>query len=1058
MNKETLKRQFAHFLSLVLAFSFFLNIPSSYAIYDGERSPIGYSDNSHMCSTGDFKFDPGGSNIDLEWKLDNPICITFIAIQGALIMGAGIAVRALCVPTNTYGLFNSIRENAEESATPDTPLITPLTIYKMGSRLARCGARTYENALAQSQLASCMSIAAATLGGSSATCIEPARQAGLATADQIRCCAAYASYAAAVGLGMAALAIIYASAKGAYEKGRVCGHDWNVWKQVDDNGDFDSALEKTRWRLSKYPGSYQYCIEDLFIGHEDPNNSQNIIYNSCGLTSVDGIAADAVDIRNKYYREYLYGGKEFEDQSSGNCSNPSSWDEAHKKQNLGYSGNNQRYYMTGPGVASNYACHRYVLESATDPAVSAAYDCCKRRSQDTICIENAPMGGFGGYDHTFCEVGSRCSVKGIIFETYSSKIANNFACAKTYSVCPYNHLLGGGTETAVYKNNPDGTPTSDLNNFCQYRKHCVKIPVLPYIRISDLNGAYIAAACRNMKGDSQNNYGFNSEILPISSHGFSAPLVQCFKETIENALLNRAGDTKCRNPDEVASNNVCTSGYFYKKDQPLDEGQSFFAKIQNALRGAIKMALTASVIILGVVMLAGGQTPNKKQLLTYLMKIGLVMYFALGDGWQFGFVNGILSSSNYISDIMMRIDDSTTDPSRLDGCQFPRYNYSDVSNTDSKYNNPAYPPGREYLKIWDTLDCKLARAIGFGPELSVPNLVKMIFAGFLTGGLGIMFLIGTFMLAFFMLSVVIRAMHIFLMASIAIVLLIYVSPIVVTLAMFERTKGIFDGWWKQILGLSLQPVILFAYLGVYISIFNHVMVGDVSYRGDGRSVPKSVVCSSQAKDNSIYCIFGIADIGTFSGLEVIGIGLPVLGSMNQTKLNAIIKGAFIMFIFAGFMDKISTLAAELVGGAQLKSNSMSAMDMAKKSFGALAAVQQRALRGMKKHVIDKAPAVAGKIKDRVYAAAFKGMQAKPSIEGKSNDNATQSGGDSAKDKAESSAPRDAATSTPSDASKSESSTKHSEADSSKAHVAPTNDEKFSDASKKGGDDGSAMLF
>jgi type IV secretory pathway VirB6-like protein len=296
------------------------------------------------------------------------------------------------------------------------------------------------------------------------------------------------------------------------------------------------------------------------------------------------------------------------------------------------------------------------------------------------------------------------------------------------------------------------------------------------------------------------------------------------------------------------------------------------------------------------------------------------------------------------------------------------------------------------------------------------------------------------------------------MASIAIVLLIYVSPIVVTLAMFERTKSIFDRWWKQILGLSLQPVILFAYLGVYISIFNHVMVGDVSYRGDGRSVPKSVVCSSQAKDNSIYCIFGIADIGTFSGLEVIGIGLPVLGSMNQTKLNAIIKGAFIMFIFAGFMDKISTLAAELVGGAQLKSNSMSAMDMAKKSFGALAAVQQRALRGMKKHVIDKAPAVAGKIKDRVYAAAFKGMQAKPSIEGKSNDNATQSGGDSAKDKAESSAPRDAATSTPSDASKSESSTKHSEADSSKAHVAPTNDEKFSDASKKGGDDGSAMLF
>jgi len=111
----------------------------------------------------------------------------------------------------------------------------------------------------------------------------------------------------------------------------------------------------------------------------------------------------------------------------------------------------------------------------------------------------------------------------------------------------------------------------------------------------------------------------------------------------------------------------------------------------------------------------------------------------------------------------------------------------------------------------------------------------------------------------------------------------------------------------------------------------------------------------------------------------------VLGSMNKAKLDTIIKSAFIMFIFAGFLDKISDLAAQLVGGSQLSSNSISAMGMAKKAFGALNGIQDRALRALKKHGKSAASGAASKIKERAFLQSFKGFSAKRGGPGVGND-------------------------------------------------------------------------
>ena len=850
----------------------FLNSQNALAVYEGPRTEnngfdsVTFDTSENVCDVDGIDFDPFSDNKDMKWVLSNPTCAGFMVGGGFALMAMESAGSWACQAPQ------KIAEIALQKAS-GVP-VSPKTIKRRASEAAKCGALIAANNYAQ---------------------------AGL-------CCSGMVASSVATGVITGALAALHSVAQDTFDNAKICGYKWNGWHQ-----ETDETTRAVKWMRGK--GPHKICLENAFL-----NGS-----NTCVLNTNQ-------DMTNQSYREYIYGGVEYEDNSDDACKNPESWTKGGETQPgkpdrmriLGYDSDKQRYYMTGPGVAPVFACFRFRLEGGNnDRSAIAAYECCKQRSQSAICIENKTAFGSG---HKFCSIGSKCAIAGVTFDIYQSKVESNYVCAKTYSLCPYDHQLGGGTET---KKMSEADPTQ-VENFCQVMNHCSKLPILPRIRSSDLTGAYISAACRDMRGDSQNVYGYSAELIPVSMRGFSAPMVQCFKETMENIFLHKAGFTKCKNPDEFPDgNDECVSGYDFpgfKKGDDLP-GESFFIKIQNSLQDFIKMCVTLAVVAFGfgVLLAVPNQHIKKDMLMMFILKIALVMYFAVGDAWQAKFMTGVLGSASYLSDITFQVDENA-DYTKLDGCQFPRYNYAD-SNYATKYDDPSYPPGKEYLRVWDTLDCKLSRALGFGPEVSVPNLIFMILGGFLTGGLGIIFFVGAFMFAFCLLSVIVRALHVFVMSTTLVVLLIYVSPLTITAAMFNKTKGIFDKWWKELLGQTLQPLILFAYLGIFITMFDQLIIGaDVTFTASnivvngvsrvdniGQVTPKTINCGGEAANTSIYCIFRISDIKTLSALAPLGVGLPLLGSLNQDKLHTIIKAAFIMFILMQFMDKIADIANALMG-------------------------------------------------------------------------------------------------------------------------------------------------
>ena len=263
----------------------------------------------------------------------------------------------------------------------------------------------------------------------------------------------------------------------------------------------------------------------------------------------------------------------------------------------------------------------------------------------------------------------------------------------------------------------------------------------------------------------------------------------------------------------------------------------------------------------------------------------------------------------------------------------------------------------------------------------------MIFSGLLTGGLGLTFFVAAFTYGFMLISIAMRAIHITIISVMGIILLIYVSPITITCALFERTKGIFENWWKQMLGFILQPMIVFAYIGLMLTVFDNLFIGDATFEANppnSQLLPK-LSCAKQGnslinpEETSVYCILNFAKYKNFSGLEVFDLAIPILGNLNSTKINTLFRAAIVMFVFFKFFDKITTVAKKLVGGADL--NSESGLSELKNQIQKVArGVQKRAANTVMRAGTKQIP---NAVKDKIRGTGEKDTPPKP------NDSATE---------------------------------------------------------------------
>lgn len=599
---------------------------------------------------------------------------------------------------------------------------------------------------------------------------------------------------------------------------------------------------------------------------------------------------------------------------------------------------------------------------------------------------------------------------GIWFTVSSNDSENRLLCAQTYSLCPYNFYVGGGADECVYyrdgkydsstgiwtiiteeqvKNgecaqnseirNEDCTYNEKVGkciNYCQYLTHCTKTSGEDYYYQSSLGSPYFAQACLDFTGDSQNNSGYNTGVVMGKQMHFSAPIAQCIKESLENLFYNRAGHSMCLTSNESPdANGTCASGIYikegnftYKKGNKVKD-DSFFETIQKTMNLVVKLCLTLAVVFYGAnLLILKNNLGDKKDILVFILKMALVMYFCVGTAWQDIFFRGFYDASMSLAQIIFKIETSS-EIGKQDGCQFGKITYTDGSNA----NVSIYPNGKSYLAIWDTIDCKMMRYLGFGPQLSNANIASLIISAWFFGPIGIYFAMSVMIFGFFIIALAIRALHIFISSAAAIILLIFVSPIIIPCGLFEKTKGIFTNWLAELFSYCLQPMILFAYVAIFISVMDRTLIGSATFVGnppnktmscdkvcydiDGKIVPydgsQAPPCDENGQklinpiDDSVACMLNFQGFGTWKAFQVIGIALPALENLLEENVKqrilTLLKGTLIMLLLYTFMDEIPGIISSLVGGG-LGGGKGDALDMFKKSVSMVKGVTNRITR------------------------------------------------------------------------------------------------------------------
>lgn len=477
---------------------------------------------------------------------------------------------------------------------------------------------------------------------------------------------------------------------------------------------------------------------------------------------------------------------------------------------------------------------------------------------------------------------------------------------------------------------------------------------------STSSNCYVSQACAS------DAYKNSRSLVPITSS-----IMQCVKDSIAYLFVDQS---------ECGSSTYVTS---------------YFPAFQNAMRKAIRAAVTLYFIFFGIRMCLGGEMPSKGEFFTFGAKYILVIYFSVGFFTSYG-GNGAPIYDDGITTYMLPLfQDGATDLANI------VYSAGGVGGL-CDYSSVEYPTGYQYLSLWDALDCRILYYLGIDLSrlanaseaagvaalmalLGAPTLLIMILPGILS--FQIIFAVFAIIFAIFIISITVYFVNVIVLCTIAIAILVYMAPIFVPMALFPPTKGYFDGWLKLLISYALQPMVVAAYMAMMLTIFDQSMFGDCYFTNHTitlkiGSVKKDLPffllcdphangskCSRYANDSLTKCketigyqVNPIKSGTSFTdSISALFFNITILKpSVVGNMLSGLITLCLFGFLFYKFAEILSEFAAELTGGTNigaLAGNPMAIVKVAVK----LAKAYVKAKMGDKKGAMEDAKGAAEEV-------------------------------------------------------------------------------------------------
>ena len=294
----------------------------------------------------------------------------------------------------------------------------------------------------------------------------------------------------------------------------------------------------------------------------------------------------------------------------------------------------------------------------------------------------------------------------------------------------------------------------------------------------------------------RDNYGsYNIQILRGVGSSKENGLLESLVSVVEKALLGKVDDDGNREGGIIR---------FMYLAVVQDSGFSL----------AMQMSLIFYVTLFGAAHIWGLVEMNKKEIMSRMLKIALIMFFVSPTSWYFynEFIVGFfMDGMNYVIGIFMSLSDSSIEQTSM-----IKVAQMDRVAEESSATRFAY------------VDLIIKKLMS---EATAKKIAALFFSDFF----GFFYMIVIYAIIFMFIAVMLFIATIYITNLIKLIFVLSIGPIFIVFTLFTKTAGYFNNWIGYVAGRSFEMIVLFIVLYLFVTIIDKNFTEMLLYRACGES-------------------------------------------------------------------------------------------------------------------------------------------------------------------------------------------------------------------------------
>lgn len=242
----------------------------------------------------------------------------------------------------------------------------------------------------------------------------------------------------------------------------------------------------------------------------------------------------------------------------------------------------------------------------------------------------------------------------------------------------------------------------------------------------------------------------------------------------------------------------------------LDPSKGFLIQISKYMSWLVGVIITFAIIIFGIKIL-GGERGLKQKAIGFLIRLGLVWFFSYNLG---GFGQYIFDTMDYLICLVALPDFSLQSyQANMIMPDILTSQGSTIHNSAGILNTHCYP--------WNFMDLFVGKMFGFGQHILLTNgLLGIVASALFSSTAGILVFFAGLMAFVDILFMIVRVIFMYLSCVLVVAFMIIISPFVIPMAVFKFQEGYFRKWLDMTIAAVLIPMVLFAFLGMFLGIYD----------------------------------------------------------------------------------------------------------------------------------------------------------------------------------------------------------------------------------------------